>query len=254
MKRLIFILALILVTPLWAGRSFNGSTDIITASGNGTALDISSGSETISLWIYPTTIPSSGEHDALGHGATQVTGVQFEVGFGAYGGSGSAANVIGYAWGCCGLFGPGFGGCGTDYTANNWYQVVIWINTGSAVSGMEVSGPVSCSTSTGYGPSDPRLPSTGNFIIGKGWSGSNFQGIVAEVAVYNSLLSTSQMAALQHVCPVGAAAQRMGFPAPVGYFPLWGASGSSTEPDLSGNKNNGTLTGTSAANHAPCTS
>jgi len=45
----------------------------------------------------------------------------------------------------------------------------------------------------------------------------------------------------------------MGLPQPAGYFPLWGASGSSIEPDLSGNKLNGTLNGTTSANHAPCT-
>lgn len=37
------------------------------------------------------------------------------------------------------------------------------------------------------------------------------------------------------------------------YWPLWGLSGSTIEPDLSGNGNNGTLTGTAFATHAPVT-
>ena len=230
MKRFALISLLILVATslLFAGRSFNGTSDIITVPASGNALDISSGPETISLWIYPTTIPSSGEHDAMGHGPTQVTGVQFEVGFGAYGGTAAAANVIGYVFGCCGFSGPGYGGCGTGYTANAWYQIVIYLNNSLAETGMAVSGPVSCTQAIGYGPSDPRGSHTGNIIIGKGWSGSNFAGIVAEAAIWNSLLTPAQMTALKHICPVGTSAKRMGFPAPVGYFPLWGAGSPET--------------------------
>jgi hypothetical protein len=251
MRRLAFILALLLITPLWAGRSFNGSSDIITIPAQGNILDNASTSQTISAWIFPTVIPSSGEHDFIGHGPSQVTGVQFLIGFGAYGNSGAAPSAIGYAFGCCGAFGPGFGGCGTGYTANAWYHIIAFINTTAAQSGMTVAGPVTCSTSVGYGPSDPRLNNTGNIIIGKGWTGSNFQGIVAEVAIYNTLLSGTQMQALNKVCPIGISAKRASLPIPAGYFPLWGAS--SPEPDLSGHANNGTLTGTAQANHPPCT-
>jgi Concanavalin A-like lectin/glucanases superfamily len=258
MKRIIPIFAVILVgaTLLWAGRSFNGSTDIITIPAEGNVLDIASGPETISMWVYPTTVPSTGEHDWLGHGTAETGGVEFEVGWGSYGGSASSPNEFGYVFGCCGPFGPSYGGCGTGYTANGWYQIVIWVDTagvihGTPSSGMSVSGPVICNTYTAF--TETRVANTGNIYVGKGWFGTNYQGYVAEVAIWNRILLPGQIAALAHVCPEGPSARRMGFPQPVGYFPLTGASGSSIEPDLSGNKNLGVLTGTAAVNHAPCT-
>ena len=53
-RQFLVIAAILLASPLWAGRSFNGSSEYITASGISTPLDISSGNETVSFWWYPT--------------------------------------------------------------------------------------------------------------------------------------------------------------------------------------------------------
>jgi Concanavalin A-like lectin/glucanases superfamily len=248
MKRLSLILGLLFTLPLWAGRSFNGTSDVIAIPSTGNALDISTGPETISLWMYPTTIPGTTSHYPVSnYGASSG---QFAVGFGACGGSCSAAGVMGYV---IGTFAPEtgvFGGCGTGYTANKWYQVILYADpSGTVTGGMHVSGGLSCSTSTAW--IENRVAGTGKFDIGGLNGAANFQGTVAEVAVWNTLLTSAQMTALQTVCPVGGSARRMSLPKPVGYFPLWGAA--SPEPDLSGHKLNGTLTGTAQANHAPCT-
>ena len=247
MKRVAFILALLLSLPAYAGRSLNGTSDIIVVPSTSNALDISSGPETISLWIYPTTIPGTTSHYPLSnYGAS--TG-QFAIGFGACGGSCSSAGVLGYLIGTYASLTGVYGSCGSGYTANKWYQVVIYANTVGGTGGMIVSGAVSCSTFTSW--HENRVAGTGQFNIGGLDGTANFQGIVAEVAVWNSLLTSAQMTALQSICPVGVGARRVSLPKPSGYFPLWGAA--SPEPELSGNKLNGTLTGTAQANHAPCT-
>lgn len=252
MKRLALILALFVALPCWAGRGFNGTSDLIAMPSTSNALDISSGAETISLWIYPTVIPVSGSHYPLSnYGANG----QFAIGFGACAGSCSSANQLGWVEGTYSPITGVFGGCGS-YTANKWIQVVYFVDPagtlhGTPTAGIVVSGATSCASTAAF--RENRVAGIGKFNVGGLNSSADFQGIVAEVAVWNTLLSASQMTALQTVCPVGASAKRYGFPAPVGPFPLWGASGTSIEPDLSGNKNNGVLSGTTAANHAPCT-
>ena len=231
----------------YAGRSFNGSSDIIVVPATGNALDISTGPETISFWMYPTTIPGTTAHYPLSNYGSS-TG-QFAVGFGACGGTCSAAGVLGFLWGTFALETGVYASCGTGYVANKWYQVVIYADTVGAKGGMIVSGAVNCNTSTAW--IENRAAGVGQFDIGGLDGAADFQGTMAEVAVWNSLLTTAQMTSLQTACPIGASARRMSLPKPVGYFPLYGAA--SPEPDLSGNKLNGTLTGTAQANHAPCT-
>lgn len=247
MKRFALILALLLASPLYAGRSFNGTSDIIVIPASGNALDISSGPTTISFWMYPTTIPGTNSHYPLSNYGGGSAG-QFAIGFGACGGICSATGVLGFLIGAAGEETGIFSSCGT-YTANKWYQVVVFVNTVGAVAGQIVSGGTSCTTAIAF--TEQRQAGTNEFNIGGIDGAADFQGTVAEVAVWNSLLTASQMAALQTACPVGASARRMSLPNPVGYFPLWGAA--SPEPDLGGNKNNGTLTGTAQANHPPCT-
>jgi len=245
MRRLALILALAL--PANAGRSFNGSTDVVTANGIGSALDISSGPETISLWWYPTSV--SVTQAAVAHYRAFTSGSQFAIGLGY----GSASNNNFTAvFGCCGISGPAYLSCGT-VTTNQWYQIVVRLDSVGGFAYLNVSGGLTCSVSTTTTLLS-RAPGSSNFTIGDDSTGSyGAHGIIGEVAVWNLLLSTNQLASLRNICPVGPSARRMGFPPPVGYFPLTGASGSSIEPDLSGNVLNGTLTGTSPANHPPCT-
>ena len=72
-------------------------------------------------------------------------------------------------------------------------------------------------------------------------------GRLAEAAIHTAALSAGEMLALSRgVRPTRVRPQSL-----AGYWPLWGLS--SPEPDLSGSANNGTLHGTSQADHAPLT-
>jgi hypothetical protein len=83
-----------------------------------------------------------------------------------------------------------------------------------------------------------------------GAAGEFLQGSLAELGIWNVALTAAEIAALalgvqpRHVRPGSLAA----------YWPLWGLSGNSVEPDLSGSANNLTLVNSPAAsNHAPVT-
>lgn len=73
--------------------------------------------------------------------------------------------------------------------------------------------------------------------------GNQWKGNLAEIAIFDTALSANEILALASAAPTEVSVK------PKYYWPLDGFL--SPEPDLSGNANNLTLTGTSAANHAP---
>lgn len=246
MKRLGLILTLFLALPATAGRSFNGSSSLIVANGDGTALDISSGPETISLWFNAATVDAN-QRTILSNW-TGGSGSQFIICLYNCIVSGTAvANSVQWSIGCCGGLGVPSGYCG-GVSANTWYNVVIWLNPPSY--GSQLNG-VACTTAGIY-QAERSSPGT-SVVFGGRPSMPQYAGSIAEVAIWNQQLPVSAMTALATICPVGPSARRMGFPKPVGYFPLWGASGTSLEPDFSGNANSGTITAATPSNHAPCT-
>ena len=74
-----------------------------------------------------------------------------------------------------------------------------------------------------------------------------FSGRAAECGIWNTALTGNEILALA----MGVRPYRIRPGSLTGYYPLFGLQ--SPEPDLSGNANNGTLTGTSYATHAPVT-
>jgi hypothetical protein len=242
MRKILSLLLLILLPVAGhAGRGFAGS-DLIVANGIGSALDISSGSITMSAWFYPTTVDSS-EHDIVSHwnGTSNTSGGsggQFIV---SVGGGLGATNSVQWAVGCCGGLGA-YGACGT-ITPNHWYNVILFGNAGSTA-GIYVSGYTTCSGFVDWGNS--RLAGQNNFNIGGANGTPTFKGSIAEVGYWNTLLNQNEIAALQS----GVSPNKIRRGSLVGYFPLYGAG--SPEPDYSGNKNNGTLTGTTTVPHCPC--
>lgn len=75
--------------------------------------------------------------------------------------------------------------------------------------------------------------------------GRTWQGSIAEVPYWTASLTANEIAGLAK----GARARRVRSASVFAYWPLFGKL--SPEPDLSGNKNNATLTGTSGSNHPP---
>lgn len=83
-----------------------------------------------------------------------------------------------------------------------------------------------------------------------GWSivdSVTFGGKIAEAAIWDAGLSDAEFAALA----AGTSPQQIRPASLKGYWPLWGVSG--TEIDLSANRNNGTVTGATRADHTPTT-
>jgi len=81
-----------------------------------------------------------------------------------------------------------------------------------------------------------------SFLIGNNPGGTEaYPGTIAEVGLWNVVLSTDQMAAIRR--------NSMPYFSPRGRWPLWGIA--TPEIDLSGNLNSGTVTGASAANGPP---
>ena len=90
-----------------------------------------------------------------------------------------------------------------------------------------------------------------NLSIGQQGDGTTqcneFVGRLAEVAIWKgATLSAAEITAL--ASGTSPSAVRSG--SLTGYWPLYGVA--SPEPDYSGNVGNGTVTGSSAANHCPC--
>lgn len=247
MKRLALTLAFLLSLSLcWAGRSFNGSALIsVPAIGNG--LDISSGNFTVSAWFNATSVPTS-EQDIVSHFPGQ-----WIICLTLCGPNAQSNGQIQWQIGTGGPVSGVYGVCGT-ISANQWYAVVMTVNTGASTTtfyGAPVGGSLLCSAANAY--REQRTAGGNNLNMGGHGGTANFNGIIGEVNFWNTTLSNSQALALLSVCASGASARKFNIPQPIGTWPLYGASGASIEPDLSGNLHNGTLTGTAQANHPPCT-
>lgn len=261
MKFTAIILALLLSLPASAGRSFNGSTDKAQVA-SGSAVDLYGGNfVTLSCWVYVSSVPVS-EANPCGKGSNNNGTESYYINLSQSGHSGNfgahffQTTIVDHN---VDVF------CATSISSHTWYNVVaIFDSTNGGGSGNAYIYLNGSLCAQGTGPNGALvLPGVGNpdWCFGSyattGTPGActtiNFSGIVAEAALWNIALKANQAKALYTVCPVGAAARRMTMPPPVAYWPLTGASGTSIEPDLSGNKLNATLTGTAAANHPPCT-
>jgi hypothetical protein len=243
MRTLVIIFAFALMgASAIAGRGFNGSSDIIVANGISTPLDISSGPVSFSAWFYPTTALSGslGEYDIMTHWQGFSSGAQLLV---SLGGSETGTNQL-YAWmGCCGGL-SSYVQCGT-LSANHWYNVFGYQNgTIFSITVTQAGVGQTCTNYVNY--TEQRTAGGANFNIGGHNGTANFPGRIAEVGYWNVALSAGEQKALS----TGVSPAKIRRSHLVGYWPLYGAG--SPEPDYSGNKDNGTLTGTTIVPHCPC--
>lgn len=265
MKRFLVIFPLILLlgtaSLLYAGRSFNGSSDAISAPGVSTPIDITTGAMSFMCWFKMTSTPSNEASPCSKWSAANTGGYMLT--YNCSGCSGSSLNAItGEIYISISLNHYHAESCSATINLNQWYVAVLaYQNNNTLKVYLGTNGTMTlCGSDNGVGSTGAMVSSGNNLIWASprgacGGSCSYFTGLVAETAVWNVYLSPAQIANLATVCPVGPSARRMSLPVPVGYWPMWGASGASIEPDLSGNGNaqSGTLTGTAKANHPPCT-
>jgi len=85
-----------------------------------------------------------------------------------------------------------------------------------------------------------------NLIIGNDPAGNlNFDGLIAQVILWNKQLSLAEIQAQQF------STKPVIYPQNVVLFSHYGFNGTDTQPDWSGNGNNGTVTGATVADHVP---
>lgn len=234
-----------LAVPCFAGRNFNGSTDVDTIPASGNPIDISTGPMTISFWMYPTVVGTT-EHEPLAKYNTSSGTLQqylISIGSTGVGGTGQIGFIVGSYSALLGVYGA----CGT-VTPNHWYNVTLAVDTAGVYTGspavtLTMSGFSACSVSVAF--QERRTAGGPNLTIGGFTGTSNYAGTMCEIGIWNQILSPQELGALRS----GVPPNRVRFP--VFYKPYYGVA--SPEPDLSGNRLNGALTGTTPANHCPVT-
>lgn len=198
-------------------RSFNGSSDEVDI---GNIAILKPASLTISVWCNPT--------DFVNSYAGVVTN---------YSGSGTGIFVRTDGK-------PAFySGSVVDpftatLTAGTWAHLAGTASAGIAQTAYFNGAPAGTGSATG------PVYSTDMKI---GMVNTRFKGSIADVAMWSVVLTASEIAALA----AGARPHRIRTASLVGYWPLDGIQ--SPEPDLSGNANSGTLTGTALAAGPPIT-
>lgn len=240
------LLTLALSSLAFGGRAFNGSSDIIIASGIGNAVDISSGPLTVSFWIYPTVNNTSPKY-LVAHGIPGVSGSQWVIQLGGTVEANPNTSAINWEVGCCGAISGVYGSCGAAPTLNQWTHVALVVDPAGKYAGSPTAtlymNLVACQTQSFR---EKRSAGVHNVTMGGISSTGTYSGSIAEVGVWNDVLSLAEITALR----LGIPPAKVRDASLVGYWPFWGAA--SPEPELTGHKINGALTGTTSANHCPC--
>lgn len=245
-----------------AGRKFNGTTDLISIPAVGNVLDLNNQEAmTFSFWFYiPTAVPGT-EVQPFGKGSdTNSTYVYSAI----ISLAGNAGKISGRWRQNIALNHDVLEVCPTILQPNTWYNFVGSYSTSTVAHPLYtgfahvfLNGTLCASGGTGTNGALEGQSGNPNICIGGIANGAtpgicttaNFPGTVAEVAVWNDELSVSQAKSLATVCPLAVPFGPSGGKI-IGYWPLYAAH--SPEPDLSGNVNSGTLTGTTLGNHPPC--
>lgn len=238
---------LLLTLPCFAGRSFNGTTDVLTLAGNGNAIDLTGQKLTVSMWLYIPSLPGA-EVDPMGkcQAAAQCQYLLFlnEPGH---------ANQLGfYVRDQVSLNHDQFVYCTTVPTTSVWHNFVAAMDFSATGNNMlAYLDGVQCGA---------NAVTNVAFIVSLGanlWIGgspasfgngpaTHFAGRIAETAIWAARLSAGEVQSLA----TGQSPANVNRSTLVGYWPLLALA--SPEPDLSGNLINAVLTGTTAVNHCPC--
>jgi len=233
----------LLCVPAFASRTFNGTSDVITISGSSTAIDVTGQALSISAWVYFATVPSA-EMEPLAKADSGAT--QYEIYINA---AGQPSKTLGvYFRQSTSLNHDVYMNCASAATNGTWTHIVAAYSSVATTWFMYCNGVQATNGSTG---SAATIMSNGDsLLIGKKAASSAIYCAcsVADVGVWTAQISPLEAKSLAS----GKSPATVHRNALVGYFPLWGASGTNPEPDYSGNANNGTLTGTSLGPPFPC--
>jgi len=224
-------------------RSFNGTSAYISVP-NSTVLNFNaSQSQTVACWIkYSSSQSSYTGLVCKGQLASLPTGATGQYQILLYGDKlGCEIDYIGSG----GAYGPPQGLVGTTVLDNNvWHHCCVTIAKPAGTCIIYVAGSQESTTTASQIAND--YTDTYPVLIGVERTETLFfGGSMAEVGIWNVVLTAGEILALAKGCRTASVR-----PASlVGYWPIWGLA--SPEPDMSGNANNGTLTGTAKANGPP---
>lgn len=203
-------------------RLFNGSTDHITTSSVATSATTNL---TCAQWIYP----NAGHPD----NDTIANGVAASNGFRIY-----LANLVLH------IVASGV----SDVTTTGTFTAATWGHAAFSLDGSQNLNAYFNGANVKTGVTLGVRAGTGQTTIGANDSGPNtLDGRVADTAIWSTVLTASEIGALAK----GARPNSIRPSSLVAWWPLDGLS--SPEPDLSGKKLNGTVTGTSLAAGPPVT-
>jgi hypothetical protein len=207
-------------------RSFNGSTDKITA----TAVDPNlTHALTLSCWFKTTTV-------AAGYRAT----LGYTPNFAMFNGAATTTHNSYYVQTNAGT--AGRDPASATVSINTWYHQAMTAVDGAGTCQGYLNGVADGASFT---TPNSTFVSAANVSIGHDAGPDLFNGSLADVAIWNVTLTSLEIAAL-------AAGVRPGRIRPsslIGWWPLDGLV--SPEPDLSGRANNGTLTAAPALDFGP---
>ena len=216
-------------------RSFNGtSSDYLQL---GTSSVLNPAAITVSAWVYLTSVPGSSTTSAI---LDRENGLAYHLSIYNSGGGGDI--LYGRAT-CSG--GTCFALGSTNLSLNAWHHVAFTYD--SVAGGIVYLDGVQDGTDVAVGT---IATSTNNSSIGNSYWGGLTKGLtgsLADVAVWNLALKTGEISALSK----GARPGRIRANARIAWWPLDGIQ--SPEPDLSGNKLNGTVNGTAKSSGPPFT-
>jgi hypothetical protein len=237
MKKLL-VLLLCLCPWSFAGRTYNGTTDTISVPGIGTVIDLTT-EVTLMAWIKTGSI-SSTEQDIVSKWGPTV-GNQYEllINF-------PSSGNVSAGWHEAAVPGTIVNTCTTNIsTPNVWHHIAAVWSVSQGFTSIFLDGG-SCGTVATHGP---LISNGANLILGAGDTGTRlpFVGTMAEVCIYNVILSTPEIGTAAH----GTPCSKLHTTALAGYWQMTGAK-LIAEPDASGHLNGGTVTGTTLGSHCPC--
>lgn len=181
---------------------YDGATSYALLS-NPAALQ-SSGPFSISLWIDPANVPTAGQTIIMQNENYLVSGFRF--GFKA-----STPNDI-CIWTTQSIPSGGATACSTNsLSINTWYHVVVTYNNSSLGIYLNGTNPV-------YGPGN-YIGNTNKLYIGPAGGTSTYNGMVANIQIYNKTLSRGE---IQYLYAVGIAGPPVNQSRLVGWWPLLG--------------------------------
>lgn len=215
------------------GSPITENIDEATFTADATGFDLTS-AMTMAVWFNPTIIPNT-EADFISKWSPAF---QFLLNI-----SESTKGQIGVAYNAGGIKNYF---CGSTLTVPNvWHHAASTYDQAGGVTAIYLDGN-QCSF---IAASAPITTNSNSMFFGArdATISQPFPGILAEVGIWNVVLTNAEILSLGR----GVPPREVRRSALVGYWPLYGAA--SPEPDFSGLGANGVLTGTTTANHAPVT-